>query len=75
MKQLKFQALTTYKTVGISKAIPERLITPHKVIEMRWIAGDKWCQAYAEPGTNWKALCRLARAMRNDFKAHLQGQI
>ena len=72
---MKFQALNTFKTETLSKHTNDRLITPKKVIELRWIAGEgdtaKWCQIYAEPGTNWKELARKARILRNAFKAHL----
>ena len=67
---MKFQAINANRIVlGV--------ILDEKVIEMRWIKGDIWCQFLAPPGTSWKELCRRARIAKSEFKTHLkkQGQV
>lgn len=71
MEPMKFQILKAFKTAEISKDTSHRLILPEQVIEMRWIQGDKWCQFYAKPSTDWKKLCKMARSAKKDFKLHL----
>lgn len=68
---MKFKAINAFRTYQISSIAQERMISPEKVIEMRWIQGDKWCQFYSAPGTSWKTLCKLARSAKQDFKKHL----
>ena len=71
---MKFQALNTNATVAVSKDTTDRLILPKKVIEMRWIEGTDWVQFVAEPGTDWKQLCKKARIAKKEFKTYLMNR-
>jgi len=72
---MKFKALTAQRTAEISKDTTDRFILPEKIIEMRWIQGEKWCQFYANLGTDWRELCKMARSAKQSFKQHIKGNI